>query len=60
MLWNVYREFYDIPKDLYVRKADPIMRHAVYTSEAIRRAENLRLSSLNPALIFFAKNLEEY
>lgn len=35
VLWNVYREFYDIPKDLYVRKADPLMRLAVMNSEAI-------------------------
>ena len=34
ILWNVYREFYDIPKDLFVRKSDPLMRLAVQTSEA--------------------------
>lgn len=34
ILSNVYREFYDIPPDLKVRKSDPAMRHAVANSEA--------------------------
>lgn len=32
ILWNVYREAYDIPRDLYVRKADVLMRAAVEES----------------------------
>ena len=59
-MWNVYRQYYDIPKDLFVRKADPAMRFAVETSEAFKRAENLRVNGLNPQLIFFDKNLKEH
>jgi hypothetical protein len=58
-LWNVYREFYDIPKDLFVRKSDPMMRLAVHTSEALKRADKMRKDGINPSLIFFSKDLEE-
>lgn len=56
----MYRQYYDIPRDLFVRKSDAMMRLAVYNSEAIQRADNLRRNGLNPQLIFFGKNLEEH
>jgi len=57
ILWNVYREFYDIPKDLWVRKEDPEMRLAVATSTALARAEKLRSRSINPSLVYFDNRL---
>lgn len=57
---NVYREFYDIPKDLWVRKADPLMRLAVQSSEAFNRADKMRKDGINPSLIFFDRALEEH
>jgi hypothetical protein len=48
VLWNVYREFYDIPNDLFVRKPDLMMKMAVEESEALKRAEHMRDYSLNP------------
>lgn len=56
----MYREFYDIPKDLWVRKEDPMMRLAVAQSEALARAEQMRVRSLNPSLVFFDNSLEEH
>jgi hypothetical protein len=56
---NVYRQFYDIPKDLYVRKPDPMMRLAVRTSEAFDRADRMRKEGINPSLVFFDKTLTD-
>ena len=60
ILWNVYREFYDIPKDLWVRKEDPELRLAVATSTALARAEKLRSRSITPSLVYFDNRLEEH
>ncbi|CDW79089.1 UNKNOWN [Stylonychia lemnae] len=46
--------------DLYVRKYDPAMKHAVKSSLALRRGERLRVNGLDPSQIFFNKNMEEY
>ena len=56
----MYREFYDIPKDLWVRKEDPMMRLAVSTSTALARAEKLRVRSMNPSLVYFDNRLQEH
>lgn len=56
----MYRQFYDIPKDLYVRKSDVMMRFAVENSEAFKRADDLRMNTISPQLIFFSKELKEH
>lgn len=36
------------------------MKFIVRTSEALRRGDRLRMNGIDPSLIFFNKNLEEY
>lgn len=57
MLNNLYREYYDIPNNLRVRKADDLMRIAVDTSETLKKVEKLQQRGLHPSLIFFSHDL---
>lgn len=56
---NVYREFYDIPADLMVRKADSSIRQAVKSSQSLQAVKQMEQMSVNPTLIFFEKDMEE-
>lgn len=57
---NVYRERYDIPIDLMVRKPDPDITASVKSSETIRKVVHLDMTSISPQLIFFTKHLPEH
>ena len=56
----MYRDKYDIPLDLMVRKADKEIRQAVDTSEALEKVNHLINSSIHPSLIFFEKEMPEH
>ena len=59
VLKNVYKQFYDIPNDLKVRKADSTMRAVVDSSETLRKVTELQEKGMHPSLIFFSKELYE-
>jgi hypothetical protein len=42
-----------------VRKADPDIRASVKDSETLDRVEQMNVSSISPALIFFEKGMNE-
>ena len=56
---NLYRERYDIPTDLMVRKPDVDILKTVKTSESLFRVREMEEKSINPSLIFFEKGLPE-
>lgn len=56
---NLYRERYDIPIDLMVRKPDNDITATVKTSESLIRVMEMEEKSINPSLIFFQKGLPE-
>jgi hypothetical protein len=56
---NLYRERYDIPSDLMVRKADTDIRQSVKASQTLARIEALDRTSIAPSLIFFGNDLTE-
>ena len=56
---NLYRERYDIPTDLMVRKADADIRQSVKASQTLNRIEALDRTSIAPGLIFFGNELTE-
>ncbi len=50
---NIYRDRYDIPIDLMVRRADSDIRQSVNNSESLKQVEKMDYSSISPNLVFF-------
>lgn len=50
---NIYRDRYDIPIDLMIRKADSDIRQSVNNSESLKQVEKMDSSSISPNLVFF-------
>lgn len=59
VLNNIYRQYYDIPNDLKVRKPDAVLKTIVDTSETLKKVESLIEHGMHPSLIFFSKELFE-
>ena len=56
VLKNIYRQYYDLPNEMQFRKADPVLKTIVDTSETLQKVDKLT-QFIHPSLIFFSKEL---